>query len=83
MSKFHRITDGEAFEVDLKDDCLRLACCDCGLVHDIMLRVRGGKIQLLFIQVPRSTSQLRRHDYGNLQTENDSGWVMIRKEQKS
>lgn len=39
---------------------LRIACCDCKLVHDIELRVRKRKVQMRIKRNPRSTAALRR-----------------------
>lgn len=38
-----------------------LACCDCGLVHEIETRVKDGKLQMRFARNDRATAQLRRH----------------------
>jgi len=38
----------------------RMACCDCGLVHDVDFRIVNGKIQLRMRRNKRSTSQMRR-----------------------
>ena len=35
MTKYIQRTDGEGFVVPLEEK-YRLACCDCGLVHDIV-----------------------------------------------
>jgi len=45
------------------EDCedIRLACCDCGLVHDIYFRARRGKAQWRIDRNNRSTGQLRRN----------------------
>lgn len=40
---------------------IQLACCDCGLVHDIEFRVRRGKAQWKIDRNDRSTGQVRRH----------------------
>lgn len=38
----------------------RLACCDCGLVHEVDFRVRSGEIQIRFRRNNRSTENIRR-----------------------
>ena len=65
MSKYEKLEDNEAYRFD-KDDILRFACCDCGMVHDF--RVAGTKKYVYFsaTQRPRNTAQLRRNRYGNL-----------------
>lgn len=39
----------------------KLACCDCGLVHDVDFRVYEGRAQLRMARNNRSTAQVRRH----------------------
>ena len=36
-----------------------LACCDCGLVHDVQFRVTEGKLSLRFSRNKRSTAMKR------------------------
>lgn len=38
----------------------KMACCDCGLVHDLDFRVKGGRAQFRVRRNNRSTGQLRR-----------------------
>ena len=38
----------------------KVACCDCGLVHKIDIRVRGSKIQYRATRDKRATGQFRR-----------------------
>lgn len=37
-----------------------LACCDCGLVHELDFRIHKRHIQLRARRKPRSTGQVRR-----------------------
>lgn len=39
-----------------------LACCDCGLVHEMDFRVRKGKIQFRARRNNRKTSKLRKRE---------------------
>lgn len=39
-----------------------MACCDCGLVHDMDFRIVEGKIQFRARRNNRATGQLRRQD---------------------
>lgn len=39
----------------------KMACCDCGLVHELDFRIVDGKIQFRARRNKRSTGQLRRH----------------------
>ena len=38
-----------------------LACCDCGLVHDVEFRIKDGKFQWRFTRNNRATGQIRRY----------------------
>ena len=38
----------------------KMACCDCGLVHDIDFRIRKKRIQFRVRRNNRSTGQFRR-----------------------
>ena len=40
----------------------KLACCDCGLVHDWRFRLRGKHIEFKVRVNKRSTAAIRRHD---------------------
>jgi hypothetical protein len=37
-----------------------IACCDCGLVHDVRVRIKGTHIEARFERDARKTSALRR-----------------------
>jgi hypothetical protein len=39
----------------------RMACCDCGLVHEMDFRIAGGRVQFRAARATRSTALLRRH----------------------
>jgi hypothetical protein len=39
---------------------LKLACCDCSLVHRIKFRKRDGALQLQFVRDERATAAIRR-----------------------
>ncbi len=43
----------------------RLACCDCGLVHIVDIRVLKGRVQFRAFRSPRSTAMARRHRKGS------------------
>jgi hypothetical protein len=38
----------------------RIACCDCGLVHDFVFRVRNGRIEFRASRNARATAGKRR-----------------------
>ena len=50
------------FEFEKDGDYIRIACCDCGLVHNIGIAIEdNGKIGVAFERNNRSTGQLRRY----------------------
>ena len=68
-SLYQTMTDGEETRLRRGRDILKFACCDCGMVHFIKVRLtRREKIfSLRFWRDNRATAQLRRHRYGDLQ----------------
>ena len=69
MTEYIKRKDYEEFLVNYKEkQILRLACCDCGLVHSFAFHMyRGGKLGIATRRENRATAQLRRHNFGNLQ----------------
>ena len=51
--------DGEGFEIPV-GEIYRLACCDCGLVHDVVFVIEDGKLAMATRRNNRSTAQRRR-----------------------
>jgi hypothetical protein len=39
----------------------KMACCDCGLVHNMDFRVKEGRAQFRVFRNNRSTALMRRH----------------------
>ena len=60
MSKYIPRKDGEGFEVPI-GEVYKLACCDCGLVHDVVFVVEDGKLGMAAMRNNRATGQRRRH----------------------
>ena len=62
-SKYTQRTDGEGFEIPNKT-VYKLACCDCGLVHQIVIAApklkRGEPIGFAAKRDNRATAQIRR-----------------------
>ena len=56
---YEQIHDGEWFDLDIEAG-LDLACCDCGLVHNIRWRARKNKIQMKMTRDKRATAARRR-----------------------
>ena len=56
-SRYKNIYDREF--VAFGDELLKFECCDCGLVHTLRLRVRDGKLGMVFSRDSRATTQRR------------------------
>lgn len=39
----------------------KMACCDCGLVHDMDFRIEAGRVQFRAARNNRATGQVRRY----------------------
>lgn len=60
MTKYVQRTDGEGFEVP-SGTLYRMACCDCGLVHDFVFVSHDSKpIGIAAKRNARATAQRRR-----------------------
>lgn len=61
MGGYTQVVDGIGVEVP-NGTIFRLACCDCGLVHDVVVltRNRRGKIGLAMKRNKRSTTMRRK-----------------------
>lgn len=61
MTRYKQRQDGEGFIVPL-DKIYRLACCDCGLVHDIVLSYdkKLNRLGMATKRNNRATAQRRR-----------------------
>ena len=57
--KYVQRKDGEGFEVPI-GEVYRLACCDCGLVHDVVWVYEDGKLAMAAKRNNRATAQRRR-----------------------
>jgi hypothetical protein len=57
-SSYQQIWDGKWEPLD-KDQYI--ACCDCGLVHRVRVRMHKGKLEAQFTRDNRRTGQVRRH----------------------
>ena len=49
--------------INPKKEILKLACCDCGLIHQFEFRVMRGIIRIDMRRDNRATGQFRRHNY--------------------
>ena len=59
MTKYITRRDGEGFEVPI-GEIYRLACCDCGLVHDVVFVYEDGKLGMAVKRNNRATGQRRK-----------------------
>jgi hypothetical protein len=62
-AKYKQRVDGEGFEVPV-GEVFRLQCCDCSLVHDVVVVTDGSKIGMAAKRNNRSTAQLRKSGSG-------------------
>lgn len=62
-SEYEQLYDNEPFEVKSGENTLRLACCDCSLVHDISVKIpkTGRKIILTINRNNKATAKLRKN----------------------
>lgn len=62
---YDQIIDGEGISIRSKK-IFKLACCDCGLVHDVVIAAgrKGTEVGLAMRRNKRATGQ-RRRLYGN------------------
>lgn len=67
--RYKKRDDYEEFTVNYGNkEILRLACCDCGLVHSFAFHVyRGKTIGIATRREKQCTAQLRRYNFGDLQ----------------
>jgi len=59
MTKYPSVHSGEWIQPIRKG--YKMSCCDCGLVHRVNFRLKGGRIQLQAFRDNRATGQKRRH----------------------
>lgn len=60
MARYVVRHDGEGFEVPV-GKIYRLACCDCGLVHDVVFVIKGRSLGMAARRNNRATAQRRRN----------------------
>ena len=58
-ARYKQLVDGEGFEVPL-GEVYRIACCDCGLVHDVVWVFEDGRLGMAARRNNRATAQRRR-----------------------
>lgn len=53
---------GEPLHINWRKSDLKMACCDCGLVHRMRFIVSGKRIRIRAWRDNRSTAALRRYN---------------------
>lgn len=70
MTKYKKLEQGEGVRLNLDEDSLHLACCECGSVEILQFHhIKKNIWDFAFFRKKRATSQLRRNNYGYLQQE--------------
>lgn len=68
MYQYQKFADNTGIKVNTEEETLKLACCDCGLVHYEGITILDDKtIMIGFKRDKRATAQLRKRNYGYLQ----------------
>ncbi len=57
MSKYEQVYNGDWYDLPRRH---YIACCDCGLVHEVKIRVHKGKPQIQLNRDNRRTAGVRR-----------------------
>lgn len=61
MSDYHQLEDGEPLVFNPQKMSLKMACCDCGLVHTVEIKVaHRQKVTRRAWRANRATGQKRR-----------------------
>ena len=61
-SKYEQLVEGEPFVVSVGRYVLDMACCDCGLVHRVTVKILSPRrVALTYIMDSRKTAAYRRH----------------------
>lgn len=76
MPRYETVRDGDLVQPKMKG--YKMACCDCGLVHEIKFRivskktgkvVNGFKVQFNADRHPRATAAIRRKPHAFIKKE--------------
>ena len=65
--KYGQIYDGEPFTVkyrqvlNLKGAVMKISCCDCGLVHEVVVMPMKTRARIYFYRDNRATAARRRN----------------------
>ncbi len=62
MNGYDQVFFNTPFVIKTGKDSLHLCCCDCGLIHQVGVRVINNRaVELSFKEDKRRTAQFRRH----------------------
>lgn len=81
--RYEHVYDGEPVEVLYKEDPLKWACCDCGLVHYFEYYLEGNTLKIYSWRENRATAALRRHKKANLFNGSGALWKIVRRKKKN
>ena len=62
VSRYTQRKDGECWEVE-PGEIFKLACCDCGLVHQVVIVIEDSKVGIAAKRDARATRQRRRKHF--------------------
>jgi len=78
--RYPKLGNGSAVTMNPKTDLWDVACCDCGLIHCIKVRIISDtEVTITFKERKRATAQLRRHNWGSLQQGKNKKYEMLRR----
>ena len=61
--RYKQLKNGDGFEIGESGGVINIACCDCGLVHNIIVATKkNGNINFTIMRDNRRTGQKRRHN---------------------
>ena len=60
-SRYEQVEDGQwwLFHEDRSNRRCKIACCDCGLVHQFRIRIRNGRVEMQVNRLPQETGGRR------------------------
>ena len=61
-SSYIKLKNGDSFEIEKSGGIINMACCDCGLVHNIAVARKSKKIIFTMMRDNRRTGQKRRYN---------------------
>lgn len=59
--RYPPLKSGDPTQIRWRKVDLKMACCDCGLVHRVRFKVKGPYLVFRMWRDTRATGQIRRH----------------------